>query len=406
MFYYARGYLVARREFYGYFGNVTSAKYPFELAALAAAAIPGMRVAQIRQPQYDDEVAQATTIADTEGNCWLVLYPKTQISKDALNQHITQLHYLESCSQLGLVCFQVPTLSATIKTKHSRYALVMSDPGGLPLPDDVALTSELLASSMAKALASLHNLSADALVDLGARSHGEREIKFGITRLIQSVSRDLPPRLRRRWLGALEQPTLWNFAACPIHSQLAPHCVRVEGNTVSAFTNWLGFQVGDPAEDFAWLLPLANGDFVQRLQEVYAASRASLDLHLMTRAQLYSEIELAKWLRYGKRVRDPEVIEQAKEMLNELDQSLAGALLVEPPRPVEEISFSADEEPMMKLKPQAARSEADIADAETEALVADDTVGDDDLSLTEDLSGLVDDILLQLESPEEDQSVL
>lgn len=383
---------------------MTSAKYPFELAAMAAAAIPGLKIAQIRQPQYDDQTAQATTIADTEGNCWLILHPKAAISEEALAIHRGQLEYLESCADLGLVSFSVPVLRATLATANSRHVFIMTDPGGRALSDDASLNSMLLANSLAKALSSLHNLSAPALKELGARSHGEKEIRFGITKLIQAVSRELPTRLKRRWLSALDQPTLWNFASCPIHAQLAPHCVRVEGNTISAFTNWLGLQIGDPAEDFAWLMPLAEGDFVQRLQEAYAQGRSALDLHMMTRAQFYSELELAKWLRYGKRIGDREIIRQAKEMLDELDQNLEGALLIEPARAVGNISFEASEEPMLKLHPGSQRATTNISELETEALAppTQEPGGYSDASqeLTEDLSGLVDDILLQLDFPE------
>ena len=47
---------------------MTSRKSPLELAALATAAVPGMRVTALRPPTYSDELSTVTGIEDAAGH--------------------------------------------------------------------------------------------------------------------------------------------------------------------------------------------------------------------------------------------------------------------------------------------------------------------------------------------------
>ena len=51
---------------------MTSRKSPLELAALATAAVPGMRVTALRPPTYSDELSTVTGIEDAAGHRWIV----------------------------------------------------------------------------------------------------------------------------------------------------------------------------------------------------------------------------------------------------------------------------------------------------------------------------------------------
>ena len=63
---------------------MTSPKSPLELAALATAAVPGMRVTALRPPSYSDELSTVTGIEDAAGNRWIVTCPHEEVSGPAL----------------------------------------------------------------------------------------------------------------------------------------------------------------------------------------------------------------------------------------------------------------------------------------------------------------------------------
>ena len=56
---------------------MTSRKSPLELAALATAAVPGMRVTALRPPTYSDELSTVTGIEDAAGHRWIVTCPRS-----------------------------------------------------------------------------------------------------------------------------------------------------------------------------------------------------------------------------------------------------------------------------------------------------------------------------------------
>lgn len=58
-----------------YVKAMTSRKSPLELAALATAAVPGMRVTALRPPTYSDELSTVTGIEDAGGHRWIVTSP-------------------------------------------------------------------------------------------------------------------------------------------------------------------------------------------------------------------------------------------------------------------------------------------------------------------------------------------
>ena len=59
---------------------MTSRKSPLELAALATAAVPGMRVTALRPPTYSDELSTVTGIEDAAGHRWIVTCPHEEVS--------------------------------------------------------------------------------------------------------------------------------------------------------------------------------------------------------------------------------------------------------------------------------------------------------------------------------------
>ena len=76
----------------------------------------------------------------------------------------------------------------------------------------------------------------------------------------------------------------------------------------------------DPADDLAWLLVAAPPDAVESILEAYLLRRTELtDPFLTERALLAGELALARWLLYGVRSGQQDVVDDAVAMLADLD---------------------------------------------------------------------------------------
>ena len=130
----------------------------------------------------------------------------------------------------------------------------------------------------------------------------------------------VPPALLRRWEDRLEDVALWRFRPTVIHGDLTSERVLVHGDKVTGILHWGDACVADPADDLAWLLVAAHPDTTDSIMEAYQLRRTELtDPHLADRALLAGELALARWLLYGVRTQDPEIIDDAVAMLEELD---------------------------------------------------------------------------------------
>ncbi|NKY08400.1 phosphotransferase [Cellulomonas hominis] len=99
------------------------------------------------------------------------------------------------------------------------------------------------------------------------------------------------------------------------------HNVLVADGGVTGVVAWGEAKVADPADDLAWLLVAAPQDAVDSIMEAYQLRRTELtDPHLADRALLAGELALARWLLYGVRSGDDDVVADAVQMLDELDE--------------------------------------------------------------------------------------
>lgn len=330
-----------------------SVKSPFELAALASAAVPGLRVTELREPQYDDLLTSVTGLVDVEGNSWTVVASREETTPEDIARQARILSYLHARHAADDIPFEVPQLHGVAATGRSTYAYVYSDTGGRPLQDTQLRADGLLAASLGRALARLHNLSAEEMTALGADTATTDQVRQDLRESLAKAGREVPAALRKRWNIALDEDVLWSFDPVPIHGDLGPASILSEDGAVLSITGFRYLRPGDPSLDLAWILPLADEPFIVRMLQAYSQVRTTPDLHLMTRAQLHSELALLQWLQYGQAHSDEEIVTEAKEMLDELDSDLDGALLIASSKPVAEIRFTVDEEPLYRLKANA-----------------------------------------------------
>ena len=330
-----------------------AASSAFELAALANAAMPDLQVMGVHPPQLDDEIAQMTGLTDVRGNRWIVFAPRETKTHEELEAYGRLLTWLHRSSKDGTLNFSTPLPEVFISRSENRYAMVYPELGGEPLDENDLQSDLLLASSMGRSLARLHNLVGVPGVMTVVSLTSPEDTRKSVVSLIENT-KGVPPRLVKRWQDAVEEDALWLFSPGFLHGDLTASTIQVTRSIVTAMTGFSAAQIDDPAMDLAWILPTASDEFVDQLMEQYSRQRTGVDLHLLTRAQLYSELAVLKWLLSGRLAHNQEIEAEAIAILEDFDEKLDGAGLVRQRRQVREISFTPEEEPLFQLhRPQA-----------------------------------------------------
>src|SRR5699024_7444658 len=117
---------------------------------------------------------------------------------------------------------------------------------------------------------------------------------------------------------------LWRFNACVVHGDLHEDNILLDGDQVTAVNGWTELRVGDPADDFAWLVAVDDPDFVDTVLQAYAGARHETpDPHLLRRAALSAEFALAQWLVKGYAADSARMVEDAESMLRTLEADIA-----------------------------------------------------------------------------------
>lgn len=317
-------------------------KTPLELAALATAAVPGLSVAGLREPQFADEVLSVTGIIDSAGNKWTVTCPHSSVGGLDLDAQSGVLSRLAKAKDAKKIPFDVPRIHGTTLTPEGDRVIVHQDLGGHPMSDDDFDNPNLLPASLGKALAALHNLPPVIYTGINLPAYSVSECRERHLAMLDEVASQvlIPANLWNRWEAALEDLSLWRFPAAPIHGDIQGNSVIVEAGIVRAMTGFTSAHVGDPAQDIAWVLASASDAFLERFRAAYSQERTVADLQLFTRAQLLSELAIVRWLVHGLHAEDRSIISDARHMLSELSTDLGDAQIIE--RPHEHVAQTQD----------------------------------------------------------------
>lgn len=326
-----------------YSGDVTSPKTPLELAALATAAVPGLRVAGLRPPQFSDEVVSVTGIIDVDGNRWMVTCPHDTIGGLDLEAQVVVLTRLAKARDDGKLPFDVPRPRGFARTSDGARVMVHPDLGSrFMIPEDFE-DPNVLPASMARALAALHNLPENTYTNVDLPAYSAEECRTRNLSLLDEAAQSsvLPSNLWNRWEAALEDLSLWRFRTTPVHGDLQFTTILVGNDCVTGMTGFSSAHVGDPAQDVAWVLAQAGETFLSRFREAYAMALDATDIHVFTRAQLLSELALVRWLMHGVHAEDEGIVSEARQMLRELAEDLGDEQLVRPASPAPDEDDSA-----------------------------------------------------------------
>lgn len=290
------------------------------IAALATVAIPGLDIYQARTAPAPDG-CEAAFVLDSEARQWLVKVPLNAGAGSALEAETAFLKAVEPYVSSGSLPFVVPQPAGYAPLLEGGRAIVYPRIVGNPLDISALRPGPGASASLGRAIGALHSLPINIVEDSGFPSYSTEQYRERrLAELDEGATSGLVPvPLLRRWESALENVALWRFAPVITHTNLSAESVIMSHGQVGGITDWSQVQVGDPADDLAWLVAAAPVESADSIIEAYQLRRAeSLDKHLIDRAMLGSELALLRWLLHGVRGDNAEIIEDAQSMLADL----------------------------------------------------------------------------------------
>ncbi|MBL3698330.1 phosphotransferase [Leucobacter luti] len=292
------------------------ASIPFTLAALATSAVPGLTVFGVREHDEDPQFAEAVVVSEDAE--LLVRVPRTQAAEVQQSATVLGLAALTEGPR-GRLPFAVPETLGMTRAGETR-AVVMTLVDGdrfdaADLSDDA-----LLVEPIAEAIAAIHNLPLSVPQGGGLPVSTAQDLRLAATRLIDraEATRMLPETVLQRWQRTVEAAELWDFAPTTVHGSLDADQFRVSEDRISGVIGWAELAVGDPAADLAWLYAPGSDVFEGVLVRYSRLRNAGSLAHTRTRAALYSELEVARWLLHGAEAHDQSVVDDAVAMLDRM----------------------------------------------------------------------------------------
>jgi aminoglycoside phosphotransferase (APT) family kinase protein len=293
---------------------------PIELAAIATAAVPGLTPTAVSSAADDPADFDSALLLDSEGKRWRVRSPRHAEASARLETEFLVLRAFAPAIRAELP-FLMPTVAGSVRL-GSLSTFVYSHLGGSTRSvEELTAGPEALAREIGTALAAIHDLPHALVSNADLPSYTPNEFRQRrLNELDQAATTGkIPASLLRRWEHALEDVSLWRFNPSVVHGDLHEDNLLVEGSRVTAVTGWTDLRIGDPADDFAWLVASNEQDFVDAVLASYTASRRDApDQHLLRRAALSAEFALAQYLVKGIAAGDSVMVAEAEAMLETL----------------------------------------------------------------------------------------
>lgn len=312
---------------------------PMELAAIATAAVPGLAPTGVAVLPDDADDFDSVLIVDAAKNRWRVRSPRHEEASIRLESELAALRAFSAGIRASLP-FQLPSVAGTVRQGALRTFVYNHLPGKAYSLEDLVGLGSRCAKDLGAVMAAIHSMPESAIDRADLPSYTSEQVRQRRLNELDAAATTgmIPARLLRRWEHALEDVALWRFNATVIHGDLHEDQLLIEESKVVAVTGWTDLQVGDPADDFAWLAAVHEQSFADAAFESYVAVRGDrADPHIMRRAALAAEFALAQWLVKAISSGEAQRVAEAKTMLEELDADIAEyggqpISVVEPPR--------------------------------------------------------------------------
>jgi macrolide phosphotransferase len=297
---------------------------PIELAAVATAAVPGLTPTAVSSAPDDPADFDSALLLDSEGKRWRVRSPRHAEASARLETEFLVLRAFAPAIRAELP-FLMPTVAGSVRLGTLSTFVYSHLAGSTRSVEELTAGPDVLAREIGVALAAIHDLPRSLVSNADLPSYTPNEFRQRrLNELDQAATTGkIPPALLLRWEHALEDVSLWRFNPSVVHGDLHEDNLLVEGQRVTAVTGWTDLRIGDPADDFAWLVASNEQDFVDAVLDAYTASRRDTpDNHLLRRAALSAEFALAQYLVKGIASEDGGMIAEAEEMLATLEHDV------------------------------------------------------------------------------------
>lgn len=294
------------------------------LAALSTDAVAGLDIHAARPIGSPDGDFDTALLTDGEHRRWVIRSPRTDAAGASLEAEMALLQALAPAVDDGSLAFAVPRPAGFAALPEGGRAVVYPQLPGRPLDVGRLRPGPGLAAALGRVIGSLHELPTALVEGLGLPSYSASEFRERLLAEVDEAAKTgrVPARLLRRWESQLENVAMWRFRPTVVHGDLSAEHVLVEHDAVTAILDWGECQVADPADDLSWLLVTAPPEAVESILEAYQLRRTELrDPHLVDRALLGGELALARWLLHGVRTGEPTIVDDAVEMLLDLDDA-------------------------------------------------------------------------------------
>lgn len=293
---------------------------PFELAALATAAVPGLKPTAVASSPDDATDFDAALLETADGRRWRIRCPRGTEASARLETEMTVLRSFEPSVRAELP-FQMPAVAGTVRMGDLTTCVYTNLTGSVRGLEELARGSERLAQDIGHTLAAIHGLPQSVVdgADLPSyTANGFRQRR--LNELDQAATTGkIPPVLLRRWEQAMEDVTLWRFNPTVVHGDLHEDNLMIDEDRVSAVTGWTDLRIGDPADDIAWLVASNEPEFIDAVLSAYHKARKEpVDPQLARRAALAAEFALAQYLVKATALGDGAAAHDAAQMLGEL----------------------------------------------------------------------------------------
>ncbi|MGO4650322.1 macrolide 2'-phosphotransferase [Arthrobacter sp. 2RAF22] len=293
---------------------------PFELAAVATAAVPGLTPMAAASAPDDAADFDSALLLDSEGKRWRVRSPRHPEASARLETEFMILRAFAPAIRAELP-FLMPTVAGTVRQGALSTFVYAHLAGATRSIEELSTCSDALAKEIGAALAAVHDLPQSLVNNADLPSYTANEFRQRkLNELDQAATTGkIPSSLLRRWEHALEDVALWRFNPCVVHGDLHEDNLLVDGDSVTAVTGWTDLRIGDPADDFAWLVASNEQKFVESVLRHYTeARRDTPDSHLLRRSALLAEFALAQYLVKALAAGHSEMTAEAEAMLKSL----------------------------------------------------------------------------------------
>ena len=308
---------------------------PLALAALAAVAVPGLDPVRLTLPQEESPALRVVGVIDTQGRHWEVLQARTDEEWGLLESEAGVLRRIGRAVDDGRASFDVARPAGSLHQDGVRIQ-VRSHVEGRPVDAAALHPGPGLSAGLGRALGELHELSTSVISEAGMPVYDADDVRDRWLAVLDDAAATgkVPSALLSRWEQALEDTALWRFKPTVVHGDLAEENILTAGGAVVAVRGLNQAHVGDPAEDMAWIYSTAPVDCLESIESAYDTARSEgVDKHLRDRAELVSEMSLARWLLHGIGSGRQEVIDDAVSMLADLAEQVGREPLVAPHSP-------------------------------------------------------------------------